>query len=335
MKKILALLLVVVLLLALPVVRAFADNCDSSRQILGDEFTLASGETLDSTLIVFGGNVTIDDGAEAECDIVIYGGNVDIAGEVKGSITAFGGNLILRDTAEVSGALTTVGGALTREDGAVVEGGVSQGFSANTPRFVSNPLIVFLVAVIGAGVWALLAALTALAVTALMPQPTARVSAAVSGAFIPSLLLGLLSLVALPIVLVIVTLTICLSPLALVGGALYGLGLVFGWVAVGHAFGMQVARALKLYTASPVVWATGGTFVLTLFTQLLGLFTRFGDVLSQYGGGWMVAVVSCGAGLFSFVLAALGLGAVMLTRFGAQPYLSSAVTPAPGGEAAV
>jgi hypothetical protein len=209
----------------------------------------------------------------------------------------------------------------------VVSGGVSQGFSANTPRLSNNPIISFLLAVIGAGVWAIVAALLALAVAGLMPQPTARVSAAISGAFIPSLLLGLLSLAAVPIVLVIVALTICLSPLTLVGGALYFLAIVFGWVAVGHAFGNQIAKALKLYTVSPVVWATGGTFVLTLLVQTLQLFTRFGDVLTQFGGGWMVTILSCGAGLFSYVLAALGLGAVMLTRFGSRPYFTS--TPPP------
>ncbi len=333
MKKLFTLFLMAVLIFALPAWQAFADDCGSSRQIFGGEFTLASGETVDRTLLIFGGNVIIDDGAQAECDIVIYGGNVDIAGEVKGDITAFGGYLTLRDTAEVSGTLTTVGGGFTREDGAVVGGGVSQGPSANL-RLTANPVINFLVAVMGAGVWAVLAALMALAVSGLMPQSTARVSAAISGAFIPSLLLGLLSLAAVPIVLLIVALTICLSPLTLVGGALYGLAIVFGWVAVGHAFGNQIAKALKLYTVSPVVWATGGTFVLTLLVQMLNLFTRFGDALSQFGGGWMLSILSCGAGLFSFVLAALGLGAVMLTRFGSQPYFTSAVTPVPSGEAA-
>lgn len=323
MKRLFGALLIVALIFALPAWQVFADDCGSSRQIFGSEFTLASGQTLDRTLLVFGGQVTIADGAQAQCDIVMYGGNVDIAGEVKGDITAFGGTLTLQDTAQVGGALTTVGGDFTREDGAVVSGGVSQGFSANTPRFTANPIINFLFAVIGAGVWAVVAGLMALAVTGLMPQPIMRVSAAISGAFVPSLLLGLLSLAAVPIVLVVVALTFCLSPLALVGGALYGLAIVFGWMAVGHAFGNQIAKALKVYTVSPVIWATGGTFVLTLMVQTLNLFTRFGGVLSQFGGGWMVALLSCGAGLFSFVLAALGLGAVMLTRFGSQPYLAS------------
>jgi hypothetical protein len=317
MKKLFALFLIIALIFALPAWQAFADDCGSSRQIFGDEFTLASGDTLSSTLLIFGGNVTIDDGAEAECDIVIYGGNVDIAGEVKGDITAFGGNLILRDTAEVDGALTTVGGGFTREDGAAVGGGVSQGPSANL-RLTANPVINFLVAVIGAGVWAVVAALMALAVSGLMPQPTARVSAAISGAFIPSLLLGLLSLAAVPIVLVIVALTICLSPLTLVGGALYGLAIVFGWVAVGHAFGNQIAKALKLYTVSPVIWATGGTFVLTLLAQLFSLGSELG------GAFW---ILSCGSGLFSIMLASVGLGAVMLTRFGSRPYFTSTTAP--------
>lgn len=327
MKKLLAVFLVIALIFALPAWQAFADDCGASRQIFGDEFTLASGETLDRALLIFGGNVTIADGAEVECDIVVYGGNVDIAGEVKGGITTFGGNLTLRDTAEVDGALTTVGGGFTREDGAVVNGGVSQGFSANTPRFTANPVIKFLGAVIGAGVWAVVAALIALALSVLMPQPTARVSAAISSAFIPSLLLGLLSLAAIPVVLGIVALTICLSPLTLVGGALYGLAIVFGWVAVGQAFGNQIAKTLKLYTISPVVWATGGTFVLTLVVQL-------SNVASELGGAFWV--LACGVGLFSLVLASLGLGAVMLTRFGSRPYFTSTSlsTSAPPSDAA-
>jgi hypothetical protein len=37
----------------------------------------------------------------------------------------------------------------------------------------------------------------------------------------------------------------------------------------------------------------------------------------------MVTIFACGAGLFSYFLAALGLGAVMLTRFGSRPYFTS------------
>jgi hypothetical protein len=177
-------------------------------------------------------------------------------------------------------------------------------------------------------VLAVVAGVLALALMAFLPAHTTRVSAALTSAPIESGLLGFLTLLAVPIILVLVTLTICLSPLSLVGGVLYGAALFLGWAALGLALGNRTAQAFKQTTLSPAVWAAGGTFVLTLAVNLLGVMARVGDMLSNYGG-WPVAVVmGCANFFIPLTLASLGMGAVVMTRFGAQPYFKAA-RPAP------
>lgn len=330
MKKLLLPFLLLSLVLAWPVSRAWADDCDTYRQVFGDSFTLASGDALNSSLVVFGGNVIIEAEATVKCKMVIYGGNVDIAGTVGDDVTLFGGNLTLHDTAVVDGTVTTVGGSFAQDTGAEVTGGVSQGFNFNGPNldFLPRPyqavrsIVEFLLGLLWAGAVATLAALAALAVVFFMPTPMARVSAALTTAPLASGLLGFLSLFAVPIVLVLVALTICLSPLSLVGGVLLGVGLIVGWLALGYTFGAQIAKAFKL-TLSPAVWATGGTFILTLLMQLADLTANYADVLSRFGGGGLAFLLSCTYGLVALTLTSLGLGAVILTRFGTRPYLGS------------
>jgi hypothetical protein len=107
-----------------------------------------------------------------------------------------------------------------------------------------------------------------------------------------------------------------------VGAVLLGVGVVFGWVALGYTLGAQIAKAFKL-TLSPTVWTMGGTFIFTLLMQFADLTVNYGAVLDRFGAGWLSFVMTCSYALVSLILVSLGLGAVILTRFGARPYLGS------------
>ena len=307
---------------ALAVARpAYAANCDDDHSVMGNNFTLANGEKLDSNLIVMGGNATIEPGAILNCTLVTVGGNVDLGGTVAEDMVVIGGNIQLRSTSVIGGELVTIGSSVVREDGAQIMEGESQGFGVDgrDPRSdfrlpgrfgLLNPLfdlyrsLLHIVSVsVGLGLLALLVVL-------FWPEQTARVASAVTLAPAAAGGLGLLTAVAVPMLIVLAGITICLIPVSFVGSVLFAAALVFGWIGLGQLVGVRLAGALRLHNLSPAVSAALGTSLLTLVVS-------------------MVNWVPCVGWVAPVVLGAVGLGAVTLTRFGTQPYLPNVPTTPP------
>jgi hypothetical protein len=132
---------------------------------------------------------------------------------------------------------------------------------------------------------------------------TAQVTPAASGG------VGCLTI----LVLVIMTLTIILIPISLLGFLLMGIASLFGWLALGLVVGRRIAVMLKQPWSDPVN-AGVGTLVLTLLASLLN-------------------IIPCIGWIFGFLAGLIGLGAAVLTRFGTQiypnPYAPAAAGPAP------
>ena len=296
---------------------ATAAACNDSHSVVGDNYTLAAGQQLDSNLVIVGSTATIAPGATVNCQVVVMGGSLDVSGKVLGNVVGMGGDVHLRATAEIDGQVQTVGGNLTQDEGAQIKGGVGQGFSlGNTGP--SQPIadgffspIAALVDLVRGLVRTVLGSLglglLALLVVLFWPEQTARVRAAVSNAPGQSGALGLLTVVAVPVLILLASITVCLIPIAFMAGLVLTAGVAFGWIALGELVGQRLAGALKLVNLSPAV-ATGlGTTLLSLGVAAMGWVPCV---------GWVAPVV----------LAAVGLGAVTLTRFGTQPYFPA--TPA-------
>jgi hypothetical protein len=307
----LALLAMLVLsLAAAPAVSA--SHCSDDRRVLGGSYTLQSGEVLDRNLIVLGGNATLAQGSQVLCSVVVLGGNLSVAGTVVEDVVVFGGNASLASTAVIEGELITFGGSTQRAPGAEVRGGESEGFPIRRgplPQWFPfqdrvpflNPVLNFYRSVFQAIVWSVGMGLLALLVMLFWPDQTTRVSAAASAAPGASGGLGLLTAIAVPVLIVLTLVTICLAPIAFVGGLIYTAALVFGWIALGQVVGARLATALRLYDLSPAVSAALGTATLTLVM-------------------YIVAQIPCVGWVVPVVLAAVGLGAVTLTRFGTRAY---------------
>jgi hypothetical protein len=318
----LPLILALAFLAALGTARpAYAANCDDDHRVMGNNFTLAKGEELDSNLIVLGGNATIEPGAILNCTLVTLGGDVDVAGSVAEDMVVIGGNVELRSTAVIGGQLVTFGGSIDREDGAQVKGGESQGFgvSGDEPRtgfrlpgrFAPfTPLVDLYRSLLHTVLVSIGLGLLALLVVLFWPEQTARVGAAVTTAPAAAGGLGLLTVVAVPMLIVLAAITICLIPVSFVGAVVFAAALVFGWIGLGQLVGVRLAGALRLHNLSPAVSAALGTGLLTLVVSAINWVPCV---------GWVAPVV----------LAAVGLGAVTLTRFGTQAYLPSAPTTPP------
>lgn len=313
----LVLSIVVVALLAFPTT-ALAAGWDEGRVVLGGDFTLKSGEVLQGDLLVIGGTATLEAGSEVRGTVGVIGSRVEASGVIDEDLAAIGGDVHLTATAVVHGDLVTLGSTVDRAEGAIVEGQVTAG-ELQGPLDLTVPGVViprvqrpfidlspvswtlhfgwyFLRAF-------LLAALAALVVM-FWPLRGGRVAQTVIAQPLASGALGLLTfLVALPVI-VFLALTICLSPLAFLGGVVLVVAYIFGWIAIGLEVGQRVAAAFR-QDWSLAVSAAVGTLVLTIVV---------------YG----IDFIPCVGWIAPAITYCLGLGAVVLTRFGSQEYIGAA-----------
>ena len=308
--------------LVVPVTIAYADGPAPGDQfVFGNNYTLRSGETLNGDLVVFGGNARAENDSSINGDVIVFGGNADIDGFVKGDIAIMGGSLNLGSNAQVNGDTVSLGGSITRQPGAIIEGDIDTGPSPNwQPEIFERGVVEYTPPQRGGfGGWILgyfLGGLSAVAISAvlaalgvllivLVPGPTERVLDTVEAntgvSFGFGFLLAVLSVPAM----ILLTITICLSPLAAVLGLILAIGLLYGWLVVGWAVGKRVLQLLKARQSTPILEMVVGVAALTLL--------------------WRIpAVIPCVGWLFSLLVfivgGSIGLGAVALTRFGTRHY---------------
>lgn len=144
----------------------------------------------------------------------------------------------------------------------------------------------------------------AVLVVLIFPVPTERASNAIARQPLMSFVVGMLTTIVLPIILVVMALTILLIPVSLLGFLILGGLLFFGWAVLGYFLGMRLMGLFKANWA-PAVSAGVGTFVLSFFAWLIS------------------GLVPCVGWILPWVLAYFGLGAVLITRVGTQAYLGT------------
>ncbi len=318
MKRIVLTSLVLILALALPAT-AFAGGLYDSRVVFGGSFTLHSGEILDGDLAVLGGAVILQQGSTVEGSVAIIGGNLDARGEIGGDLVVVGGNATLGASAVVRGNVWEIGGNVSRGT-ARIEGDYFEGEGVVVPFEFDDFDLDFTRTFRGfPGVWVstqarviwylfqsfVLAALAVLVVI-FWPNPTSRVASTVIGQPVATGGIGLLTIVVAPILLILLMITVCLIPVSIIGIIILVVAFVFGWIALGLEVGKRLAIALN-QEYQPVVMAGLGTLVLSLVANGINF-------------------IPCVGWLAPFLVGAVGLGGVVLSRFGTQTYLISAAT---------
>jgi cytoskeletal protein CcmA (bactofilin family) len=310
MKKLLAIAALVMLVcLALPA-QGFAGGMLEGRVVLGGSFTLDSGEILDGDLLVLGGSVTLREDSLVRGDIVVFGGNVDSNGKIEGNVAVLGGFVHLQSEAVVRGDVNTLGGNIVREEGSRVEGSIRTQTDFDVPfdfrmgEPVFSPLRFWAIATPVRVLWFffrtfMLGALATLVVM-FWEEPTKRVADASIGQTLISGGLGLLTIVLTPAILVILVITILLSPVALLAVIALAVAILFGWIAIGLEVGRRLAEMLT-WDLHPAAAAGLGTLLLSLVVGGIGF-------------------IPCIGFLAPFLVMMIGLGGVILTRFGTQAY---------------
>ena len=311
---------------------AFAKGLYDDKIVAGGTFTLFSDETLDGNLLIFGGAVAIETNSLVTGDVLLMGGAISVDGRVEGDIVGFGGVVRLGETAEVEGDLTAIGAAVHRDPGAVVEGQVIKGdevpFSLpvplpivpsvpdvpnvpNVPTFPDfsnfagldfgiNPLWTALWFLFKTFLWAALAVL----VVMFLPKPIKRTSDAIVAQPVLSGGVGLLTVIVVPVLLVILAITILLIPISFVGALALVLSWFFGRIAVGYEVGRRLSKMFNKDWA-PAFSAGLGMFLLALVVDATG------------------EIIPCIGWIFPVLVAVIGIGGLLLTRFGTQTYPTS------------
>lgn len=323
---------------ATPQVSFFQSSCGGL--VFGGSCTLQSGTTHRDDMVVFGGSVEIETDATVSGDLVNFGGSVVSDGTVSGDLVMLGGSVVLLDNAVVGGDLAVMGGSVDRSDGAVVEGDI---ITENTlpvtidipfsdlpqiviPSIEVNPFDSPFNSGFGMGfnlVWEIFwgiariigLALLAVLVGLLAGKQTRRVAKAAASEPVLAGGYGLLTyLVALPIflffsiiIIVVLAITIILLPVSIMAALamslvlmLLGIAALYGWIALGLEIGDRLAAAFG--REWPVPASAGlGTLLLSLAAVFIGM-------------------IWCIGPLAVLLVSSVGLGGVVLTRFGTRDY---------------
>lgn len=247
-------------------------------------------EVMCGDLTLFGS--TLDVVGQVRGTIRAFGSNINIAGKVNGDVDLYGGTAILQKGSHVRGNVNIFGGSKQVEAGARLDGEIndrSQRVSFWLPGLNSGFVFPFWSIVI----WSMLG----LVFTSLFPEHVMFVRTTVANKARRSLLIGLLSLLLAPTVLLVLIALILPIPLAV----LLAMGLIAAWalgtIALGWLVGEHIMRAIAPRHNTRLAQVIVGLTVLVLGGSLPYI-------------GWLVSLV---AGL-------LGLGAVLLSRFGTRLY---------------
>jgi hypothetical protein len=292
------------------------DGKSNGRLVIGQDYTLRTGETLDGDLVVIGGLAVVESGATVRGDVVIIGGSFQMDGQSTGSTIVIGGSMSLGMNASVAADVVALGGSLNRAEGAKIGGDVITNWPVPTaalpdatllpipskppaPRFELNlgPLGTALKVLFQSLVLAALAML----LTAFLHPQLDRVAQAITTQPFLAGSVGLLTTILAPLAIVLLTITLILIPVALAGTILLALAWLFGVVAIGLVVGHRLMEAFH-GTWEPVLASGAGAFAVGLVVGLVGAIPCV---------GWMAPAL---VGL-------LALGAAVMTLFGTRNIL--------------
>ncbi len=298
-----------------------------------------SGETVNNDIVLFDDDLDVEEGATVIGNVTLFNGDAYVAGTINGDLVLFNGDLEARSTAVLNGECVLMNGNLddNTESGLdctkVDDLGNFIPALSNLPGLASileaAPPEVNVEVSPGGGFFAnlaeavlsgLLMGALAFVVGSLLPDHLGQVQRTIRAKPVASGTVGVLTAVAVPSLIAILSIISAILLLVCIGILGFGLvlalalglaaGLLFGWIAVGNLVGQWLAGPLKLKDRRVAVTAALGTLIITFLINLLE------------GIPYVI-----GEGVITAIALSLGLGAVALTQFGSKVY------PSEGGPA--
>jgi len=255
-------------------------------------------------------------------DVVVFGGNAIIEGTVAGSVVVMGGEIRARRGAEIKGDVVAIGGTIEEDEEVVIRGekilvgGVAS--QIGDRLHVSSRSIRAIVSLAMLFIGFILFFITMLFLRGRVERVSSHVSANLLKCFGAGVLTSVVGMFALMIVMIPLIITIVGIPLALV----LGVSCIGVYVIACTTFVYTVGRAVGSRAG-----IEGGVFGhLFLGVLLLSIPEIIAFMLDSFGHAPMTAyvmvkIVSALLWLFAYVV---GLGAIVVSRFGSRP-----IEPAP------
>jgi cytoskeletal protein CcmA (bactofilin family) len=286
---------------------------------IGGEITISG--TVDGDIVAVGGDIEVTSDGKVNGDLLVLGGNVTLNGPVSGSVrgnmreltinSRVGNNVKIRvDDFTVASGARIVGDVtyksrneMNQASGAVINGAIEK---QRLVGFLPTENMTFWIV---SAVFRLLCALVAgFFIILIMPRSTAFVADAVRKSPLKSLVSGIVLIVAVPVLIGVLLVTVIGIPIALVGLATFFVALYLSQVFVGTAIGRVIL---------PDNWGNFGRGY-NLLAMVIGVIIIAGlRAIPVPYLGWIVTAI----------VTLLGLGALIvgLSRRGRVP-LGSAVT---------
>jgi hypothetical protein len=246
-------------------------------------------EVVCSDITSFGG--TVDIKGVVYGDVVAFGSSVVVDGVIRGDVHLYGSSATLHNGSQLHGNILLYGGSYHRDRGAVFDGQSINKVAHFNWLFGGVNTFSF-------PLWSILTWVAlGLILTLLLPEHVMLVSTTATNRKGRSFVVGLLTILIAPAILVVLIALILPIPLAII----VALGLITAWalgmVALGWLIGEQILQAMAPQRNTRTMQIVVGLTALTLLGALPYI-------------GWLINIV---AGL-------LGLGAVLLSRFGTRLY---------------
>jgi hypothetical protein len=325
------LLTVGILLMASPAL-AEGELPDDGITVWGEDYTLDAGDRLEGDLVVFNGSAFLEVASQVEGSVIVWRGDAEVDGTIENDLVVSDGEIALGENALIEGnVICSWSCDIQQDEGAHVEGVIIEGTRLPLPDLPFTPelrlerergfkmpfpvtgwaaapgsALRFALRVLRGIGSILVIAVVAGLVALIWPQQTARIGQTIVEAPGQTFGIGLLAGAAAIAAAVVLALTFCMAPAAAVIAIALAAAAFFGWIGAGAMVGERLLEALNARKAAPM-WAAGlGTLLISLVTAGLGI----------------VRCVGILGGIATFVLGCIGLGAVVLTRFGTTPFTS-------------
>lgn len=268
----------------------------------GSDVAVGEDERVNGSVVLFGADAEIE--GEVTDDVVVFGGALRLDGRVRGDVVTFGTDTALGERARLGGDFAHFGGALSRSPQAQIAGdeitGIGFGVFDNTFFFLLASLVslLFTLAI-------------AVAVAAILPEQTRVLADTIEQQPWPSFGAGLLATLLIPFVFAVLGILIIVGWLII---PLFALALpivyFYGYVGVSRWLGRRVMQAAGNMSASAIAQVAVGVLILGVIS-LIPI------------AGWLVVIIA----------ALIGLGAVLLSKFGTgRPWRRGTAPPQPTGE---
>ncbi|NDJ76762.1 MAG: hypothetical protein GYB65_10930 [Chloroflexi bacterium] len=311
-------LLALLVPLALVSVACGAPSRDVGDFNLRTDYTLASGEQRSNDQLIMAQNIDLEAGSQIDGDATLIGSDVILDSEVIGDVVVISDTLAVGERALVYGDLVICVEDVSRSSDAQIRGDIKEECSESSRSGLGSiaqsgfdnwrNALLFRVGstFFSALFFGALAALGAVVI----PRPLYLMSNSIRNAPGVTGGVGLLTMIVavglsvLYLISLLLILPVVLLPVVLVAWFVIALLTLLGWLALAQLIGEYLFRRLDLGEQPRMISATVGGVVLVFIAHIWGIF-------------WFTAWIGV---LATILLAAVGLGAVVLTRAGTQPY---------------